>query len=154
MIKHQNIHPIFLVILSFFTMNFAFSSVFFFYEQLGFETSHVLQHKELAIRSPWFLGIFMVAFSPWIETLIFQHAIKRLLNRFKVHRCSTYILTSAIPFGMAHGLNLAFLPAFAAGLVLATVYQILDSRQERPFLYTWMLHSIQNSFAFFSWISD
>lgn len=133
MIRYQNIHPIPLVILAYFTTNFAFLSVFFLYEQLGVDARGVMWLTESHKKFPWLTGFFVVLLAPWLETLIFQHAIKRLLIWRKITNSSIYIFTSSIFFGMAHGSKLEFLPAFMGGLILATVYQLRFNPPGRPF---------------------
>ncbi|WP_370679040.1 type II CAAX prenyl endopeptidase Rce1 family protein [Comamonas sp. GB3 AK4-5] len=150
-INIKKIHPIALVILAYFAMKLAFASAFFFYEQLGVDANGVMQFRESDKKHPWVAGFFVVLLAPWLETLIHQHAIKRLFIWWKITNSSIYIFISAILFGIAHGSKLAFLPAFMAGVVLATVYQLRDHPPGRPFFYTWMVHFMNNGIAFFIW---
>lgn len=81
MIKSINIHPLLLMVFAFALIYSTFIVINFIYRKLGLDTSNVLIPQELMKYPPWVLGVMGVIIAPWLETLIFQHWVKRLLNK-------------------------------------------------------------------------
>lgn len=82
--------------------------------------------------------------APLIETAVSQWACLRLLKKL---RCKTGIAVgiSALLFGLCHGYSGAYVVfGILAGLVLAMVFVIEDTRNGRPFFATWAVHVLRN----------
>jgi membrane protease YdiL (CAAX protease family) len=148
LLRIKNIHPLLLVLLAYIAAIALNVITLLIYQELKLDTSNILKpNKEWLKKSLWATSFLSIILSPWFETIVFQHVIKKLLDMFNIMHWSFYIFISSALFGMAHGLDRAFFLAFNIGLMLGAVYKIRDRPQGNPFYYTWLLHSLNNGIA-------
>lgn len=82
--------------------------------------------------------------APLIETAVHQWGCLWLLKKL---RCKARIAIgiSALLFGLSHNYSGTYiLMGVLSGAVLAMVFVIEDTRNGRPFLATWAVHSLRN----------
>lgn len=103
--------------------------------------------KESLIFSSLMEELFVVvAVGPLAETFLFQYLPFYFL---KGKWADIYILLlAAILFGCGHFYNsIYFLNALCAGILYGCIYAS-KARVGKGFLYTWLLHTLYNGFAF------
>lgn len=92
-------------------------------------------------------------FSPLIETVIFQLIPVSIYDRYVNNKTSgkrlIVIIASAGIFGLTHHYNLlTIIDAAIAGIIFTTIFFYFKERGKSGFFFTFLIHSLFNTYAF------
>ena len=96
----------------------------------------------------WKQLLLVVVAAPLLETLIFQYAIiTSMLNT--VRSTALAVFVSALAFCLTHFYSPQYVVAtFCSGILFAILYLVFQQKNNRGFLYVFLIHSIYNFFVF------
>ncbi len=134
------------------TLEFLTAIVFFICPCMLGETSCNVQYfkETYSLFAIFFTSVIV---GPLLETFFFQFVIlKPYIFYFKERTINTDLILisiSASVFGIGHYYNiLTIIHAFFSGLVLGSIYLFQQEKRNKPFFFTFLLHSLFNLIAF------
>ncbi len=86
--------------------------------------------------------------APLIETLIFQYAVIRLLDKAGVHNFYLLLIIPAILFGLSHYYNWLYVVAmFGGGAIMNYLFLYCQANGYKAFWWVALLHCLYNLFG-------
>jgi membrane protease YdiL (CAAX protease family) len=108
-------------------------------------TGKDIEDSVFHFSSKWEEFFVACVVAPLLETLLFQHFLFKLLQRFKV-KYIWMVLISGLVFGFAHSYHLMYvIDAFFGGVILMSCYLLRIGKH--PFLTTCIVHAVFNLMA-------